>query len=158
MSHLSECVRCVQCAAFFTRQAPWVYVLKDRGTPLFFARIPPTYPRCFLAIGLLVGLLSCRRPAHSGARSRASFDCRLRPILANLAAKRAVDATLNHDLVSLQQVVLQDVVDNPRTLLASIHDVENNLLVQAGSTQASPTLPPRSFSAPFLCRIPSQAM
>lgn len=69
--------------------------------------------------------------------------------MANLAANRAVDATLNHDLVSLQ-VILQDVIDNPRTLLASIHDVENHLLVQAGTTKALNTASqPRSFSAPI---------
>ncbi len=55
--------------------------------------------------------------------------------LANMAAKQAVDATFNHDLVRLQ-VILQDAVANPHTHFATIHDVENNLLVQAG--QASP--------------------
>ncbi len=67
--------------------------------------------------------------------------------LANLAARRAVDATLNHDLVSLQ-VILQDVTQNPRVLLASIHDVENNLLVQAGDTRSlADASQVRSFSA-----------
>ncbi len=55
--------------------------------------------------------------------------------LARMAAQQAVDATLNHDLVSLQ-VILQDVVANPGAVLATIHDVENNLLVQAGDAQA----------------------
>ncbi len=53
--------------------------------------------------------------------------------LAEMAAKQAVDAAFNHDLVRLQ-VILQDVMANPHTLLATIHDVENNLLVQAGDT------------------------
>ena len=144
--------------SFFTRQAPWVYVLKDRGTPLFFACIPPTYPAVF-GHWALVGLLSCAAVLRTVERAQEQvLIADYGQSLANLAAKRAVDATLNHDLVSLQ-VVLQDVVDNPRTLLASIHDVENNLLVQAGSTQASPTLPPcAALAPPFLCRIPSQAM
>lgn len=69
--------------------------------------------------------------------------------LANLAANRAVDATLNHDLVSLQ-VILQDIMENPRALLASIHDVENQLLVQAGSTKAlTHAADARSFTAPI---------
>ncbi len=55
--------------------------------------------------------------------------------MASMAASRAIDATLNHDLVSLQ-VILQDIADNPRALLASINDVENNLLVQAGDSKA----------------------
>jgi len=52
--------------------------------------------------------------------------------LANLAARQAIDATLNHDLVSLQ-VILSDVTESPDIAYATIHDVENNLLVQAGS-------------------------
>ena len=54
--------------------------------------------------------------------------------LAALAAQSAIDATLNQDLVSLQ-VVLQDVVQSPYVDFATIHDVENNLLVQAGGAQ-----------------------
>lgn len=52
--------------------------------------------------------------------------------LATMAAHQAIDASFNHDLVQLQ-VILQDVMENPNTLLATIHDVENNLLVQAGN-------------------------
>lgn len=51
--------------------------------------------------------------------------------LANLSAHRALDSTLNHDLVSLQ-VILSDVAENSSVINATIHDVENNLLVQAG--------------------------
>ncbi len=53
--------------------------------------------------------------------------------LASMAARQAVDATLNHDLVSLQ-VILQDIADNPNVEAATIHDVENRLLVQAGNS------------------------
>ncbi len=53
--------------------------------------------------------------------------------LASLAAKQATDATLNHDLVSLQ-VTVSDVARNPHVLSSTIHDVENNLLVQAGDS------------------------
>ncbi|MAZ88804.1 MAG: hypothetical protein CL693_14285 [Cellvibrionaceae bacterium] len=53
--------------------------------------------------------------------------------LASLAAKQATDATLNHDLVSLQ-VTVSDVARNPHVLSTTIHDVENNLLVQAGDS------------------------
>lgn len=53
--------------------------------------------------------------------------------LASLAAQQAVDATFNHDLVRLQ-VILQDVARNPNVNLATIHDVENNLLVQSGES------------------------
>ncbi len=53
--------------------------------------------------------------------------------LASLAARQAIDSTLNHDLISLQ-VTLSDVAENPHVLIATIHDVENRLLVQAGES------------------------
>jgi uncharacterized membrane protein affecting hemolysin expression len=53
--------------------------------------------------------------------------------LASLAAKQATDATLNHDLVSLQ-VTVSDVARNPHVLNSTIHDVESRLLVQAGES------------------------
>ena len=68
--------------------------------------------------------------------------------LAKMAANRATDATLNHDLVSLQ-VILKDVVANPNTTLATIHDVENNLLVQAGE-HFSHTNKTLTFNAPIV--------
>lgn len=67
--------------------------------------------------------------------------------LASLAAKQAVDAAFNHDLVRLQ-VILQDVVQNPHAVLATIHDVENKLLVQAGDAHRG-RLPAQVFSAPI---------
>jgi uncharacterized membrane protein affecting hemolysin expression len=70
--------------------------------------------------------------------------------LARMAAHQGVDATLNHDLVSMQ-VILQDVVANPGVLLATIHDVENNLLVQAGDALFTRTtdIPLDAYSAPI---------
>ena len=70
--------------------------------------------------------------------------------LANLAAHRALDSTLNHDLVSLQ-VILSDVSENASVINATIHDVENNLLVQAGSrsTPTNSKRRPINFSAPI---------
>lgn len=66
--------------------------------------------------------------------------------LARLAAKQATDATLNHDLVSLH-VIVKDIARNPGVVTASILDVENQLLVQAGE----PNLPEESesYSAPI---------
>lgn len=61
------------------------------------------------------------------------WQLRFGQALAGLAANAAVDAALNHDLVSLQ-VVLQDVAQSSRVALAQIHDVESNLLVQSGVT------------------------
>lgn len=68
--------------------------------------------------------------------------------LATLAASQAIDAAFNHDLVSLQ-LILSDVMENPRTLLATIHDVENNLLVQAGDSRSF-TKGPNTYTAPIV--------
>lgn len=65
------------------------------------------------------------------AKLNSEWQQRFGEALAGFAANAAVDAALNHDLVSLQ-VVLQDVAQSPRVALAQIHDVENNLLVQSG--------------------------
>ncbi|GAA5317463.1 MAG: hypothetical protein AseanaTS_26680 [Candidatus Pelagadaptatus aseana] len=53
--------------------------------------------------------------------------------LAKLTAKQAANATLNNDLVSLQ-VSMENIADNPDVLSATIYDVENRLLVQAGDS------------------------
>jgi len=68
--------------------------------------------------------------------------------LASMAANQAIDASFNHDLVRLQ-VILRDVMENPYTRLATLHDVENNLLVQAGDTR-SLTDATQSYTAPIV--------
>lgn len=71
--------------------------------------------------------------------------------LATLAASQATDATLNHDLVSLQ-VTMRDVANNPDVINTTIHDVENQLLVQAGTPPVNRgflSLHSRSYSAPI---------
>jgi len=65
-----------------------------------------------------------------------------------MAARQAVDAAFNHDLVRLQ-VILQDVVENPHTPLATIHDVENKLLVQAGKARGTPKQT-ATFTSPII--------
>ncbi|GAB3097407.1 hypothetical protein G8770_15670 [Aestuariicella hydrocarbonica] len=71
--------------------------------------------------------------------------------LATLGASQATDATLNHDLVSLQ-VTVSDIARNPDVLSATIHDVENRLLVQAGDSPNAGDYVNRdygSYSAPI---------
>lgn len=77
---------------------------------------------------LLVTLMLVPRLITSGEANLSHYG----NALATMAAHQAVDASFNHDLVQLQ-VILRDVMENPNTLLATIHDVENNLLVQAGN-------------------------
>lgn len=68
--------------------------------------------------------------------------------LATLAAHQAIDAAFNHDLVRLQ-VILSDIMENPHAQLATIHDVENNLLVQAGDSR-SISAQLQTFTAPIV--------
>ena len=68
--------------------------------------------------------------------------------MARMAAQQAVDAAFNHDLLRLQ-VILQGVMDNPLTQIATIHDVENSLLVQAGDAR-QPTKNSSSYTAAIL--------
>jgi len=56
--------------------------------------------------------------------------------MTGMAARQAVDATLNHDRISLQ-VILEDIVKQQAVISATIHDVENNLLVQAGTAPST---------------------
>jgi uncharacterized membrane protein affecting hemolysin expression len=56
--------------------------------------------------------------------------------LAEQAANQAASATLTDDRVSLQ-ITLKEIVANPDIYSATIHDVENHLLVQAGDSPST---------------------
>jgi hypothetical protein len=121
-----------------TQKDSLIIRLNIAGMPVLFSAL----------VGLLVGLLLTALALRLYQdRQEQLLLADYGQAMASMAASRAVDATLNHDLVSLQ-VILQDAVNNPRALLASIHDVENNLLVQAGDTK-SLAQAHRSFSAPI---------
>ena len=85
-------------------------------------------PWLLLGIGLLAGMLSSTYLQVQHQQTIVTKqDQHYGEALASLAARQAVDATLNHDLVSLQ-VILRDIAENPRIENATIHDVENRLL------------------------------
>jgi uncharacterized membrane protein affecting hemolysin expression len=70
-------------------------------------------------------------------------------VLANSAARQAVDATLQQDMVSLQ-AILKEVGQYPGVIGATIHNVENQLLVQSGFDPTRPQDGTRyNFSAPI---------
>lgn len=70
-------------------------------------------------------------------------------VLANSAARQAVDATLQQDLVSLQSILLE-VGQYPHVVGTTIHNVENKLLVQSGfNPNHSPQGQRYNFSAPI---------
>ncbi|HEY7774567.1 MAG TPA: hypothetical protein VIC26_15390 [Marinagarivorans sp.] len=91
--------------------------------------LPPLF--CIAIGGAVTLLLATALWWWQGSQSDERWSGVYGANLASMAAKSAVDATLNHDLVSLQ-VVLKDVAQSPHVVFATIHDVEDNLLVQAG--------------------------
>ena len=102
---------------------------------------------CLIASALISAALFTHNHQQSLERHKRDYG----HALANLAARQAVDATLNHDLVSMQ-VILTDVAQNAGVVGATIHDVENQLLVQSGHKPGSNTLrdgPQRSYTAPI---------
>ena len=54
-------------------------------------------------------------------------------VMITMAAQQAMDATLNHDYLSLQ-ILLEDITQHTPIINAAIYDVENTLIVQAGET------------------------
>ena len=67
--------------------------------------------------------------------------------ISEMAARQSVDAMFNQDLMRLQ-ILLKDLVKQPDVILATIHDIENNLMVQAGETRF--TEPVSIYSQPIL--------
>ena len=66
-----------------------------------------------------------------------------------MTARQAMDATLNHDRLSLQ-ILLEDITQHQAIINAAIYDVENKLIVQAGeATNQQNQNDIRHFSAPI---------
>ncbi len=103
-----------------------------------------------LAAALSAAILVCAVLFHQhDLRKQEQYQRQYGQALADLAARQAVDATLNHDLVSLQ-VLLSDIAANEGVIGATIHNVENRLLVQGGHKPSQSSVESqlrRSFTA-----------
>lgn len=107
-------------------------------------RLPPIF--C-LSIGALLGLLLAafvlgERSAQKNRELLVEFG----NALAQLSAKDVVNASISHDLVGMH-VVMQEVHSQPRVVMAAVHDLDQNLLVQAGQPRVG--VRTQSFSAPI---------
>ncbi len=80
---------------------------------------------------LLATLINLGLARQQQQQQQQQFQAHYGQALADIAARQAVDATLNHDLLGLQ-ALLADIASNPKIIGATIHDVEYRLLVQAG--------------------------
>lgn len=98
-----------------------------------FTHLYRSYPQlslCTLLL-LLLGLLGVGLHLHL---SKAQQDAQINgygQALASTAARQAVEATLNQDMLSLQ-AILQDITRNTAVVGATVHNLENQLLVQSG--------------------------
>jgi len=91
------------------------------------------YPQLSLCTALIAGLGilgSILFLISNDANQRDQID-RYGRVLAQNAASQAVDATLTQDLVSLQ-AILQDIGRYPAVVGTTVHNVENQLMVQNG--------------------------
>lgn len=96
---------------------------------------PHWRPLSASALLLGLGLLAALLHAHSNLQSRGEQLDLYGQALARSTAQRAVDATLSQDMISLQ-AALRELTRHPQVVGATIHDVENQLLVQSGFAPA----------------------
>jgi uncharacterized membrane protein affecting hemolysin expression len=92
-----------------------------------------TYPQLTLCSLLLIalGAFGAWAYLHNSEQNQREQIGHYGQVLANSAARQAVNATLQQDLVSLQAILLE-VGQYPNVIGTTIHNVENKLLVQNG--------------------------
>lgn len=92
-----------------------------------------TYPQLTICSLLLIALGAYGAWAylHNSEQNQREQIEHYGQVLANSAARQAVNATLQQDLVSLQAILLE-VGQYPNVIGTTIHNVENKLLVQNG--------------------------
>lgn len=96
-----------------------------------------------LRLPLLISTLSCVVIAvlaswvtlHHVAKMQQQQQREFGQSLVNIIAAQVVEPLINQDWVSLQ-ATLSEVASGPQVLEATIHDVENKLLVQGGQVEA----------------------
>jgi uncharacterized membrane protein affecting hemolysin expression len=108
------------------------------------------YPQLSLCACLLIalGIFGAFFYLHSSAKNQQNQIEHYGQLLAVSTARQAVDATLTQDMVSLQ-AILQDVAQYPNVIGATLHNIDNKLLVQSGYKPNQPNRGKRyDFTAP----------
>lgn len=96
-----------------------------------FKLLPPILG---LSLGGILGLLlSAFVLGQRGDQQTTQLFSEYGNALATLTAVRAVDSAVNRDLVALH-ALLQDVLAQDRAVFATVRDIDNTLLVQAGDS------------------------
>jgi uncharacterized membrane protein affecting hemolysin expression len=99
---------------------------------IHYLRAHPQQLLCSLVL-LLAGIVGAALYLNHSQRVQLVQAERYGQALADIAARQAVDAALSQDMISLQ-VVLRELTRHPNVVGATMHDVENRLLVQSGYT------------------------
>lgn len=91
------------------------------------------YPQLSLCsvLLLMLGFMGAIFYLHNSDENQKADIARYGQLLAASTARQAVDATLTQDMVSLQ-AILQEVAEYPNVIGATLHNVDNKLLVQSG--------------------------
>ncbi|WP_041522255.1 hypothetical protein [Gilvimarinus agarilyticus] len=105
----------------------------------------PELGLCTIAM-VLLGVLGAALVLYFAGQQQAQQLERYGQALADRAAVQAVEPALAHDMISLQAIV-HSLTAHPAVLRASIHDVENRLLVENGASTAPLGNLSPSFSA-----------
>lgn len=93
-------------------------------------RLYPQLSLCTVLL-LILGFLGAGFYLYNSDKNQQAQIERYGQLLATSTARQAVDATLTQDMISLQ-AILQDVAQYPNVIGATLHNVDNKLLVQSG--------------------------
>ncbi|WP_049722709.1 hypothetical protein [Gilvimarinus polysaccharolyticus] len=99
-------------------------------------------------IMLLLGVLGAALVLHFAGLQQAAYTEQYGQALADRGAAQAVEPALAQDMISLQ-VIVQSLAEQPAVLRANIHDVENRLLVESGTSTAPRGYQQPHFNAPI---------
>lgn len=116
-------------------------------SPVHTLRRHPMLGLC-LAMLLVLGISGAALALHYATVLSTKSANHYGQALANGGAVRAVEPALTQDMISLQ-VILQFLADQPDVLGATIHDVENRLLVQSGLGKLPTGFTELQFTAPI---------
>lgn len=111
---------------------------------IHFRKLPPLF---FASLGALLGLLITAfvLSERSGQKNRELLQDFGETVVA-MAAQEVVESAVQEDLVSMH-AVMQSLVAQPRVKMATVHNLEQQLLVQAG--QVRNEVEHHIFSAPI---------
>ena len=103
----------------------------------FWGKLNPLPAHTCISLGALAGLVFTAViflfPGNSSDQNEQWQELYAQS-LANVTAKQAITAVFTSDMIGLQ-VLLQDVSQQPKVILAATYDVENTVLAQAGETR-----------------------